>query len=555
MKSNETISRSFRNVMREAYRNFREEQNNLRKLKEEVDSYILEQGLQMAALSDRLTKSEYFKDIILELSDAVSSSVPLEEIFQMSVREISRFAKVENCFIFTYDPEKNEFVGRAGTGESDATVSGERFKIGMKGQEIARIARREFRLPLEEMKDSFFAEGRIAIDILNPAMFITVPLMVKDKVVGALTLDHRRREHPFEPGELEGITLMANQLAIAIENAQLSESLQAQIREASEASKELQECADRLRKAYRDLQIIYDISSVISSTTDLNDIFQLVVEKMPQLLDVDRCFLFTYDEISTQIRGQAATGRDDKAIKKYITKAEEDQTICGEVIRRGETVQMINPEGSPFRCKTFLGIPMIVKDRILGCIVLGDSRMIRNFDPEAVSKAERVTGQIAMAVGNLQLMESHMEKYEELLAIDEELRGAYERLRDAEARYAALFEGANDAIIITDVEGGITELNAAAEEMLGYSREKILGKNLLTEFLIEDTRRLREIMDSLKRGRKVSAYETRIKSKYGKGIDISAKLFPIRDSDGRIIGYSAICRDIGGRREPNQRSE
>jgi len=59
-------------------------------------------------------------------------------------------------------------------------------------------------------------------------------------------------------------------------------------------------------------------------------------------------------------------------------------------------------------------------------------------------------------------------------------RAAEERLEENEARYAAIVNGALDAIIAIDENGEIIEFNTAAEQMFGYRREDAVGHEMAT---------------------------------------------------------------------------
>ncbi|HTX71941.1 MAG TPA: PAS domain S-box protein [Rectinemataceae bacterium] len=52
------------------------------------------------------------------------------------------------------------------------------------------------------------------------------------------------------------------------------------------------------------------------------------------------------------------------------------------------------------------------------------------------------------------------------------------RLKESESKYRMLFEGAGDAIVITDMQGSILELNVKLSERLGYSREELIDRNI-----------------------------------------------------------------------------
>ena len=67
-------------------------------------------------------------------------------------------------------------------------------------------------------------------------------------------------------------------------------------------------------------------------------------------------------------------------------------------------------------------------------------------------------------------------------------RSTEEELQRNEARYRAIIHGALDAIIAIDPEGHITEFNAAAERLFGYSRAQVLGRDM-AELIIPEALR------------------------------------------------------------------
>jgi PAS domain S-box-containing protein len=75
-------------------------------------------------------------------------------------------------------------------------------------------------------------------------------------------------------------------------------------------------------------------------------------------------------------------------------------------------------------------------------------------------------------------------------------------LQSSEIRYRRLFEAARDGILILDAESGrITDVTPFMEELLGYSREEFLGKELWEIGVFGDKRANQEAFQALRRGR------------------------------------------------------
>lgn len=124
--------------------------------------------------------------------------------------------------------------------------------------------------------------------------------------------------------------------------------------------------------------------------------------------------------------------------------------------------------------------------------------------------------------------------------------------REAQARLAAIVEGSEDAIVGKALDGTITNWNAGAERIYGYAPKEAIGQPV--SMLVPDDRReeLDRIMERLRRGEKVAPFETVRLRKDGRKIVVAVTVSPIHDAQGRIIGMSAIARDITDRKRGDQ---
>jgi PAS domain S-box-containing protein len=107
----------------------------------------------------------------------------------------------------------------------------------------------------------------------------------------------------------------------------------------------------------------------------------------------------------------------------------------------------------------------------------------------------------------LRLSDELSSAFEQLDVAEEEMRvqmAALEELRTAIEHqhhvWRARFDGLPDAFIETDQDETITELNRAAEELLGRPRERVIGKLLTSLFPDTDRRALRSVINHLRNG-------------------------------------------------------
>jgi PAS domain S-box-containing protein len=116
-------------------------------------------------------------------------------------------------------------------------------------------------------------------------------------------------------------------------------------------------------------------------------------------------------------------------------------------------------------------------------------------------------------------------------------------------RMEAIVENSDDAIVGGASDGAITSWNAAAERMYGYSREEVIGKSVI--HLVPEDRRdeLEGALAAIRAGEHVNRLETTRHRKDGTTFFASITISPLLDADGRVIGASAITRDVTEQRQ------
>ncbi|MDY6954548.1 MAG: PAS domain S-box protein, partial [Thermodesulfobacteriota bacterium] len=127
-----------------------------------------------------------------------------------------------------------------------------------------------------------------------------------------------------------------------------------------------------------------------------------------------------------------------------------------------------------------------------------------------------------------------------------ERKRAEEALRESEKRYRNLFEDSRDAIYITTPEGAFIDVNEAALELFGYTREEMAGLNA-REIYWYPEQRFRFQKEMEQKG-SVRDYAVKIRRKDGRKLDCLVTSSVRRAKDGSISRYQGIIRDITERK-------
>jgi two-component system CheB/CheR fusion protein len=129
------------------------------------------------------------------------------------------------------------------------------------------------------------------------------------------------------------------------------------------------------------------------------------------------------------------------------------------------------------------------------------------------------------------------------------------KLERDQAHLAAIVASSEDAIISHDLEGTITSWNAGAEKIYGYTASEMIGQPMST--LLDDVQ-IDEWPDNLarlRRGEPVTDIDISRVTKGDRVIYVSLTISPMRDSQGVIIGASAVARDIATRKLAEKHAE
>ena len=122
----------------------------------------------------------------------------------------------------------------------------------------------------------------------------------------------------------------------------------------------------------------------------------------------------------------------------------------------------------------------------------------------------------------------------------------------ARSRLATIVESSEDAIISKNLDGVITSWNAAAQRIFGYSEGEAVGEPISILIPVELRDQEDRIVARLRAGERIEHYETIRISKTLQKVNVSLCISPIRDSTGRILGFSIIARDIAQRKRAEE---
>lgn len=116
---------------------------------------------------------------------------------------------------------------------------------------------------------------------------------------------------------------------------------------------------------------------------------------------------------------------------------------------------------------------------------------------------------------------------------------------EVQNQYKKLIESASDMIYETDIRGYFTFINKFTEKLLGFSREEYIGKHFSSFIHPDYAEQVVQFYTSTSLDSdEIPFLEFPVLKKTGEKLWVSQKVSLSRNTDGKVIGYAAIARDI-----------
>jgi PAS domain S-box-containing protein len=337
---------------------------------------------------------------------------------------------------------------------------------------------------------------------------VSAPLLVRDRLVGVLTLVHPEAGF-FTQEHLELIQAIAGQAGIAVLNARLY----AESKHQTQLMTALAESA-----------------AAITASVKLEEVLQRILKQINYVMNIEAVSLALIATNQHDLVFRAAIGWKNPLADSRLKFG---QSVAGWVALDGHGVVIPDIEADPrydieinqrtgLHTQAIACVPIRDVDQVIGIIEAINPTEGR-FEPDALLVLTGIGSLAGTAIRHAQL---------------------FERLQAANQSYRELFDDSIDPILITNMQGSILDANRRAISMADYNHETLLGMSIFQLHTI-DADQLGTHFEKLENGITIS-YESilRTRSKY----DIPILVYVRRAQLEGISVIQWILRDITERK-------
>jgi len=546
---------------------------------------------------DEIRKRSKQLEALHAIAATVSRTLDLQQLLDGALAKVLEVMDVEAGGIYLLDIPAMELTLQAHTGISD-DFFGEAGKIKLDEHELERAV--QWRDPTVRMEGTF-NEATLAVVMGAVAregfkMLTIVPLRAKRVAHGVLCIASRS-PHNVTPEDIELLHAIGNQIAVAVQNAELL--LQTEAR--AEALKESEEKFRGLVNGMTDAYIVLRGGRIVFANQRCAEVLGVPIDHFlgqpfPKFLAPESLPL-AIELYERSMRGESLTGEmheftlllengfrirveisyqdiiyDGKPAVSHIIRDITERKMAEQALRDSEEmsrgivesaatgIYIVQDEKFQYVSPQIEHISGYTSDELIGTDSLmyvhpedreaARNGAIENLKGLTISPHEfrfvRKDGQpvwILEKVASIQYL-GEQAAVGTLLDITENKR-AEEALRESEAKYRILVDSAPDAIVLVDLEGRIISCNSATEVFTGYDAEELQGKSFLELSTLEpeDLPRVTKFFEDIMLGRDVEDFEMKSTRKDGSERWMGVKV-RILKSEETITGILVIGRDI-----------
>ena len=177
-----------------------------------------------------MNESERHLQLLTETTEAVNSSLDLEEVLALIARKVAEALETDACFVYLYDERGDALILRATFG---AQLGEEERKPRMRIGEGLTGSSAAIRQPVMIAEGANLDPRFKAFKNLPEGEYesiLAVPILAREKLEGALNV---RTKHPreFSQAEIDLLVAIAGQVAQSIQHARLYDEARQRVRE------------------------------------------------------------------------------------------------------------------------------------------------------------------------------------------------------------------------------------------------------------------------------------------------------------------------------------
>jgi diguanylate cyclase (GGDEF)-like protein len=345
-----------------------------------------------------------------DLSDILNS----DELYAAFVGIIRHKFGIAKLALFAFDPEKETFelVFSSGLGKLEY-----KFKTGKENLWQTILQGKPFAV-VDGSGNPLFAKFLEKQDLKILPSELWVPLVMRNEVMGILTMGDKSEGHPFDDFDLYFLQQITAQAAVSINTCRMYERRRKE--------------KEDLDNTLQNLSLLYGIGKAMNYISDLKKLLQYILKQAIDIAAAEKGSLMLYDIESDRLNIRVLAGLGDVEYQDKVNNNEikcrsfkPGEGIAGRVFLNAQPMIVNNIrddslfiESETSYVRSIACIPMVVYNDVIGVINVTNKKNGKEFTGLDIKMLKAVADQAAVAVNKAQLWD---------MAVTDSLTGLYVR--------------------------------------------------------------------------------------------------------------------------------
>ena len=420
-----------------------------------------------------LSTAERFS-ILNQASYQVSTNLDPEQIYTAVHKAAQRLMPVESFVISLLHEETNEIEGVYLVDEEKRSpVTRIPHKQGLSGQVIS--SGQPLMLQGDETVDS---SGSVTYGKPDtPLSILAVPMTLSGRTVGMLSAQSYQ-PNVYTEDDLQILSTLANQAAVAIQNSRLFNETE---RLARELEMRVVERTAQLQHEQQNTETLLRILTEVSASLDLDRALNRTLSLLNDAIGAEQGTIMLLNAEDNLLHFRAGYGylSDKVSGEGRGFKLKIGEGLAGWVVGHREPAlindlindpRWVRTSASSREHRSAIAMPLLVAEDVIGVLMVFH-RKPNYFSGELLNMVKAIAGQVAVAINNAHL-------YELIRDQAERLGSMLRREQEDASRSQAILEAVADGVLVTGANNRISFLNQSAAQILDLEPGRIIGQSL-----------------------------------------------------------------------------
>ncbi len=428
-------------------------------------------AIQNARLSTETADLVEESFLVNSLSQAIGATLNIDEAIAIVRDQVPGVAQAEQMYLALYDADTQTISFPMAVTRAGQTFSIPDRPLG--NDEVSYVIRHRRSLALgggNWSSDEMRRNMKISDGEGSARSYLGVPIAAGDQVLGVLAVRDMHNTRAFGINTERLLTTVGTQLGAAIQNARLFNRIS---HFAEELNQRVQERTQELEQERDRLDTLYQITSELARTLDMDRVLDRALEMVADAVNADEGVIMLIDPLSGELTTRAsrlAAGSvypGEHPAGSLASWLVDHQKLLIAKDLHDEPYWDISAPGAA-QWHSALAVLLETNDDPQGVMVLL-SREETAFSETQLKLVIAAANQVAAAINNADLYHLIRDQAERL--------GTLVRLEQEEAeKNSAIVEAIADGVLLADSEGAIKLFNSAAERILELPRDQVIGQ-------------------------------------------------------------------------------